>query len=105
MIKVIVGYKVKEGADIQPILVNLRTNAMTFPGFISAENLYSEIDNSIVAISMSWEKLEYWKEWESSNVRQRILQDANTLLVEEPRITIYRLIPTTGWERYVRRES
>ena len=39
MIKVIVGYRVKAGKDIRPLLLKLRMNAMQYPGFVGAENL------------------------------------------------------------------
>ena len=41
MIKVVVGFRLKVGSDIQPTLMKLRSYAITFPGFISAENLVS----------------------------------------------------------------
>ncbi len=41
MIKVIVGYELKEEANIQHILLKLRSYALTFPGFISAEHIRS----------------------------------------------------------------
>ena len=47
MIKVVTGHKVKEGADIQPILLKLRSHAMQYPGYVSAENLLGEKDSSI----------------------------------------------------------
>jgi heme-degrading monooxygenase HmoA len=97
MIKVIVGYELKEGADIQPILLKLRSYAMTFPGFISAEHIRSVKDTSIVALLYNWEGLENWEAWESSKLRQQILQEAEALLVSKPRITIYEVMPTSAW--------
>jgi len=104
MIKVIIGYKLKENADIQPILLKLRSYAMTFPGFVGAENLLSKQDNSIVVMQSNWENLENWKAWESSKVRQQILQEAKKLLVEDPEVTIYTIMPTSGWV-YTRLQS
>lgn len=97
MIKVIVGYKVRKGKDIKPILVELRSHAMTYPGFVGAENLISEKDVSIVAVVSTWEKAEDWREWEKSTMRQGLLRQAETLLVEEPRVTIYRTTPPMRW--------
>jgi heme-degrading monooxygenase HmoA len=97
MIKVIVGYELKKGADIQPILLKLRSYAMTFPGFISAEHIRSVQDTSIVALLYNWEGLENWQAWEISKLRQQILQEAETLLVSTPRITIYEVLPTSAW--------
>jgi heme-degrading monooxygenase HmoA len=97
MIKVIVGYELKEGADIQPILLKLRSYALTFPGFISAEHIRSVKDTSIVALLYNWDRLENWEAWESSKLRQQILQEAEALLVSKPRITIYEVMPTSAW--------
>jgi len=97
MIKVITGYKLKEGADIQPILLKLRSHAMTYRGFVGGENLLNDKDVSIVAIISTWENVEDWQAWESSTARQEILQEAAPLLEEELRVAIYRIIPTVRW--------
>jgi heme-degrading monooxygenase HmoA len=97
MVKVIVGYELKSGADIQPILLKLRSYAMTFPGFISAEHIRSMKGTSIVALLYNWDRLESWEAWENSKLRQKILQEAEALLVSKPRVTIYEVIPTSAW--------
>ncbi len=104
MIKVIIGYKVRKGADFEPVLLKLRSNVMTFPGFIGAENLQNVKDTSIVAIIQSWDKDEDWKAWEPSTIRRSILQEAKPLLTEEPRVTVFRVMPTGGWSNS-RRDS
>ena len=70
MIKVIVGYRLKEGADIVPMLLKLRSGAMTYPGFVNSENLLSEQDDSVVATISTWQRGEDWQLWESSRTRQ-----------------------------------
>jgi antibiotic biosynthesis monooxygenase (ABM) superfamily enzyme len=97
VIKVFAGYKLKAGADIRPILLKLRSYAMTYPGFVGAENLTSAKDSSIVAMLCTWEKVEDWEIWERSEIRQELLRQAAKLLEEEPRVTIYRIIPTSRW--------
>jgi len=97
MIKVVVGHKVKEDADIQPILFKLRSHAMQYPGFVGAENLLGEKDNSIVILISTWEKIEDWRIWEKSKVRAGIYRQAETLLEEEPKVTIYRIMPVQRW--------
>ena len=97
MIKVITGYKLKSGADILPILLKLRSQALTYPGFVGAENLVNDKDSSIVAIISTWEKVEDWRSWEASKARREILREAEALLEEELRVTIYRIIPTARW--------
>jgi len=39
MIKGVIGYKVLSYKDIEPILMQLRSHAMQYSGFVSAENL------------------------------------------------------------------
>jgi antibiotic biosynthesis monooxygenase (ABM) superfamily enzyme len=104
MIKVIVGYRLKVGMDIQPVLIKLRSYAMTFSGFVSAENLVNAQDNTIFALVYTWENIENWKTWENTKIRKQILQEAEKLLREQPRVTIYNVVPTTGWS-YVRSDS
>jgi len=94
MIKVVVGYKIKSGADIKPILLKLRSNAITYPGFINAENLMNIQDSSIVFVLYTWNKIEDWKLWEEANTRKRILQEAESILFEKPRVKVYRVLPT-----------
>jgi antibiotic biosynthesis monooxygenase (ABM) superfamily enzyme len=97
MIKVIEGYDLKKGADIQPLFLKLRSYAMTFPGFISAEHIRSVKGTSIAALLYDWERIENWKAWEISKLRQQLLQEAEELVVSKPRITIYEVIPTSAW--------
>jgi heme-degrading monooxygenase HmoA len=97
MIKVIEGYELKKGADIQPLFLKLRSYAMTFPGFISAEHIRSMKGSPIAAVLYNWKGLGDWETWESSKLRQQMLREAESLSVSEPRITIYEVIPTSAW--------
>ena len=97
MIKVIEGYELKKGADIQPLFLKLRSYAMTFPGFISAEHIKSMKGSPISALLYNWKAVGDWEAWESSKLRQQMLRDAETISVSEPRITIYEVIPTSAW--------
>jgi antibiotic biosynthesis monooxygenase (ABM) superfamily enzyme len=97
MIKVIEGYELKKGADIQPIFLKLRSYAMTFPGFVSVEHIRSARGSSISALLYNWDGLQNWQAWESSKLRKQILVEAEELLTSEPRITVYDVIPTSAW--------
>jgi heme-degrading monooxygenase HmoA len=101
LIAVIVGYKLKWGVNIQPTLMKLRTHAMTYLGFIKAENLISTKDEKIAAIIYSWETIEDWHIWENSSIRQEILQQTDAILLEQPRVTVYQVVPTTGWTHQI----
>ena len=97
MIKVIIGHKVKAGADIQPILLKLRSLAIQYPGYVSAENLIGEKDSSIVVVISTWDKAEDWKIWEKSRIRAEIYRQAEMFLEEEPKVTVYRIVPAQRW--------
>jgi len=97
MLKVIIGYKTKPGVDILPMLVKLRSHAMTYPGYVGAENLMNNKNVSIVAIITTWEDVEYFRDWEKSRRRLSIINEYQDLLAEEPKVSIFRLIPTKRW--------
>ena len=97
MIKVVVGYKLKPGVNIQPMLLKLRSNAITYPGFINAETLMNVQDSSIVFVLYTWNKIEDWQLWEKAHSRNKIIQEAEPILSEQPRVKVYRVIPTAGW--------
>ena len=96
MIKVLEGFKVKQGADMQPILLRLRSDAMQYPGFVSAENLINRRDVSIVIIISTWEKVEDWEMWENSELRLKLLREAEPVLEDKTRATSYGIMPTQG---------
>lgn len=97
MIKVIEGYELKKGADIQSLFLKLRSYAMTFPGFISAEHIRSVKGTSIAALLYNWEKPENWEAWESSKLRQQVIQEVEAFFVSKPRVTVYEVMPTSAW--------
>lgn len=97
MIKVINGYKLKRGADLQPVLLKLRELAMSYPGYIGADNLVSDKDPSIVAIITTWDNVEQWQNWQDSRRRADIMKEAEPLLEEELRVSVYRVITTARW--------
>ncbi|MBA7588629.1 hypothetical protein ES708_30693 [subsurface metagenome] len=97
MIKVINGYKLKRDADLQPVLLKLREHAMSYPGYLGADNLVSDKDSSIVAIITTWDSVEQWRDWQESRMRGEIMKEAEPLLEEELRVSVYRVIPTVKW--------
>ena len=67
---------------------------MQYPGFISAENLVSQRDASIVLFISTWDTVENWRLWEKSSTRIKLYQEAEELLKDEPRVSIFMLVPT-----------
>jgi antibiotic biosynthesis monooxygenase (ABM) superfamily enzyme len=97
MIKVIAGYKVKKSEDIAPTLLKLRSNAMTYPGFVSEEILINDKSIYMVIVVSTWVKAEDWRVWEESTIRKGLLQQAKAILVDETRVTVWRVMPTVRW--------
>jgi heme-degrading monooxygenase HmoA len=98
MIKGIVGCKVRKDTDLEPVLLKLKSHAMQYQGFKGMENLVSEENASVVAMVSTWESLEDWKSWAQSMITQELLRQAETLLMEEPRVTTYRMMmPAVRW--------
>ena len=92
MIKGILGYKVRKDTDLEPILLKLKSHATQYQGFKGMENLVSAENASVVAMVSTWDSLENWKSWAQSNITQELFRQAGTLLVEEPRVTTYRMM-------------
>jgi antibiotic biosynthesis monooxygenase (ABM) superfamily enzyme len=97
MIKVIVGYRVKAGKDIKPVLLKLRMNAMQYPGFVGAENLTHRRDPTVIVAISTWEGPENWIAWEKSKVREELVKEIEPLVEDRTRVEIYDIIPTTRW--------
>ena len=98
MIKGIMGYKVRRDTDLEPILLKLKSHATQYQGFKGMENLVGEEKASVVALVSTWETLEDWKSWAQSTITQELLRQAETLLVEQPRVTTYRMMmPAVRW--------
>jgi heme-degrading monooxygenase HmoA len=96
MIKGIIGYKVLDYKDAEPILMQLRSHAMQYKGFVTAEFLISEEDFSVVMMISTWETMENWRTWVESKGTRELLQQDRTDVTGTPRITAYRTMPTVS---------
>jgi len=97
MIKGIIGYKVLSYKDVEPILMQLRSHAMQYPGFVGAENLVSEEDLSVVLMISTWETIENWRTWTESKITKDLLRQAKAVVMGTARVTAYRTMPTVEW--------
>jgi heme-degrading monooxygenase HmoA len=90
MIKGIIGYKALDYRNIEPILMQLRSCAMQYSGFVDAEFMVSEEDHSVGVMISTWETMENWRTWVGSKGTLEVLQRAKTSVTGTPRITAYR---------------
>ena len=97
MMKGIIGFKVLNYRDLEPILMKLRSHAMQYPGYIGAENLVSVEDLSVVTMITTWETIENWRTWAESRITKDLLQKAKSVVIGTVRLTAYNIMPTTEW--------
>ena len=92
--KGIIGYKVLNHEDVEPILMKLRSYAREYPGFVGAEILVNEEDHSVGVMISTWETMENWRTWVGSKGTIELLQQAKTAVMGTPRIITYRTMST-----------
>jgi antibiotic biosynthesis monooxygenase (ABM) superfamily enzyme len=97
MIKGIIGYKVGNYKDIEGMLMKLRSHAMQYPGFVSAENLVSDADSTVVIMISTWQNTDNWRAWLKSRITQDLILPDKGLSKDTPRTTVYRVMPTAEW--------
>jgi heme-degrading monooxygenase HmoA len=90
MIKGIIGYKVLEYRNIEPIFMQLRSCAMESAGFVGADFLVSEENHSVGVMISTWETMNNWITWVGSKSTLEVMQRARTSVTGMPRITAYR---------------
>ena len=90
MIKGIIGCKVLEYRNIEPIFMQLRSCARQSAGFVGAEFLISEENHSVGVMMSTWETMENWRTWVGSKGTQEVMQRARTSVTGMPRITAYK---------------
>ena len=96
-IKGIIGYKVLDYKSIEQILMQLKSAAMQYPGYVDAEFLVSEGDQSIGIMISTWETMENWQTWVGSKGTEALLRRARTAVMGSARLTAYRTMPTVEW--------
>ena len=96
MVRIVIERHLKEGkkGDLLPLLRELRAVAMHQPGYVTGETLGSTRDPSIISVLTTWQSLEDWKVWETSETRVKIYEKIESLLVEKPKVSIYQVLAT-----------
>lgn len=74
---------------LKPLLINLRSQCMAQPGYISGETLMNADDPTECLVISSWEDENAWNEWLNSEERGRVQHEIDELLGEPTRYQIY----------------
>jgi antibiotic biosynthesis monooxygenase (ABM) superfamily enzyme len=93
MVKSIVGYKILDHKNVEHISTQLRSCAMHYPGFVDAEFLVSEGDQSVGLMISTWETSENWKTWVGSKGMEGLLRRARIAVMGAAGLTAYRTCP------------
>jgi len=97
MVKSIMGYKMLDHKNVEHMLTQLKSCAMNYPGFIDAEFLMSEGDQSVGLMLSTWETPENWKTWVGSKGMEALLRRARIAVMGAAGLTAYRAMPTVEW--------
>ena len=90
-VKIIIRRKVPKGKEAQvlPLLLDLRSKAITQPGYISGETLINVNDPEEYVVIGTWKSVDNWKAWEASKERGEIQGRIEALLGEKAACGIY----------------
>ncbi len=92
MVRVIIEHRAKDAKGVErliDLIRELRNEAMKQPGYITGETLVNTEDARNVLVISTWQSLENWKAWDTSETRGKITQLINPLLAEPYTVRIY----------------
>ena len=90
-VKIIIKRKIPKGKEAQllPLLLGLRTKAISQPGYISGETLRNVNDQEDYIFISTWKSVDDWKAWEAGKERTEIQGRIEALLGEKSTYGIY----------------
>jgi len=90
-VKIIIRRKVPKSkdAEILPLLLELRSKAITQPGYISGETLRNVNEPEDYLVIGTWKSVGDWKTWEGNKEREEISRRIEALLDEKATCGIY----------------
>jgi heme-degrading monooxygenase HmoA len=90
-VKVIIKRRIPKGREAQvlPLLLDLRSKAITQPGYISGETLINITDPEDYVVIGTWKSVDHWKTWEASKERGEIQSKIDARLSEKAVCGIY----------------
>ena len=90
-VKIIVRRRIPEGKEAQvlPLLLDLRSKAITQFGYISGETLRNVNDPEDYLIISTWKSVESWETWKTSKERGEIQSRIDPLLSGKTEYGVY----------------
>ncbi len=93
MVRVIIEHHAKDAKDVErlaDLIRELRNEAMKRPSYITGETLANAEDACNILVISTWQNLEDWQAWDTSETRTKITQGINPLLAEPYTVRTYR---------------
>ena len=96
MVRIMIERHLKAGkrGELIHLLKELRTAAINQPGYVSGETLSGIDDASFISVLSTWSSLEDWKKWEESELRIKLEQQIEPLLIGKAKVSIYQVMAT-----------
>jgi len=90
-VKIIIKRRVakKKEAELLPLLIQLRSLATAQPGYISGETLRNMDNPEEYLVISTWQSLDNWNAWISSEQRTDIQEKVDTLLGKKSEYDTY----------------
>ena len=90
-VKIIIRRKIPKGKETQlsPLLLSLRSKAISQPGYISGETLRNVDDPGDHLVISTWKSVEDWRAWEANPGRLEIQGKIDALLGEKTSFAVY----------------
>ena len=90
-VKIFIKRKVPKDKEARmlPLLLNLRSKAVTQPGYICGETLRRVNDPEGYIVIGTWKSVEDWEAWEASKERAEVQNKIDALLVAKTDSGIY----------------
>jgi len=100
MVRVIIERRCLPGkeAELESLLVELRSGSMRQRGYISGETLRSVDDPSLWLVISTWVDADLWKVWKTMAERQEIERKIEPLLVAPDKVSIFNFAGRGGAE-------
>ena len=90
-VKIIIKRKISgdREAKVLPLLLQMRSQAMTQPGYISGETLRDMENPENVLVISTWQSAEVWKAWSNARQRTEIAEKIDAILGQRTEYNIY----------------
>lgn len=82
MVKAVIEHKARDTEKLIDVIREVRNEAMKQRGYITGETLVNTEDPSNVLVISTWENLDDWKAWDTSEKRLEMKPRINELLIE-----------------------